>query len=373
MKNENKERKKIRNFIKVNKPVGIVVAVLACLVLVGVSYTVYSKYYKTGYNPGMATASGFYFNSNYMAPVEELKTMDMDPTKMKDISEDVLNSIILSTNRTPWVGNSDYPLHINVRNYDNQLLYNDKDLDVVYEVNFMLLDEPNVGRYRIEYGSESRSLEKRGNVVTFSDMELPGGKLNQHEYTLRVAMADGEDANAYKPARVLMVAYPTGPEYLKKTKVIAGILRVSYEERKFKIDPASGFLIRKNSEYEKDNAWKNVILAESGFEYQLYTSGNFTGSGGATRKTIEVRWRKDMYQISEFNEYYQEVKGDTTRYYTDGDEQVMKIDILPYSSLKFVFFRAPEFEEVIKAEETTKEVFEKSVKVTVVEDNVGNP
>ena len=52
---------------KMNKKSRIMAAVLAVLVLAGLTGTVYSKYYKTGYNKGMAIASGFYFSSDYMA------------------------------------------------------------------------------------------------------------------------------------------------------------------------------------------------------------------------------------------------------------------------------------------------------------------
>lgn len=391
---ENKERKKIREIIKVNKKTGIVVSVLACLLLVGVSITVYSKYYKTGYNPGMAIASGFYFNSNYMASVEEL-----DVTTEEDLYEipnNILESIIVSANPTRWTGEAAYPFYVEVRNYDNQLLYNDRDLDVVYDVCFMMLDEPvgadyyvkrhenidNEGLIQLRWNED----DKKGKVVSFSGT-LPGGQLNRDIYDVEVHMTSAE---TYEPARVLMVAYPVGPDFLQGTKSIAGILTTNYQEKEFDIEKAN-FKICETEDFmnagETANpefgslAWRDVVLKESGFVYQVYTSGTFSGTGSATRKRIKVMWRQDMFKINNFDTYYQEVKGNNQKFYTEeiedksGDKhkwQVMEIDVLPYSSLKFVFFRTEDFEDKIMDPGMNKDIFAESVRVIYEKESTGS-
>lgn len=366
MQSENKEKSKVG---KLNKKARIAVAVLACLVLVGVSYTVYSKYYKTGYNRGMSIASGFYFNSNYMAAVDELRGKTEDD--LPNISNDVLESVIISANKTSWTDSPTYLFQVEVRNYDNHLLYNDKELDVEYEVHFMLLNEPLGAAYSVSFGGLGQDEKEltwengRGEVVTYQG-ELPGGSCQEDVYYLQIQM---KDAYIYEPADVLMVAYPVGPDYLRSTKTIAGILRANHEEKEFRIEPESGFVVRHEETYPDD--WKGTVLKESGYEYLVYTSGNYTGEGSAVRKTIKVMWRKDMYKINEFDEYYQEVKGDRKRCYeeTEGEHTwcVMEIDVLPYASLKFVFYRNDDFENIIKEMKYSSE-FEKSVQVTVVED-----
>lgn len=78
-----------------------------------------------------------------------------------------------------------------------------------------------------------------------------------------------------------MVAYPTGPDYLVGTRCIAGIIKFDYVEKEFKIED-SGFEIRKT--WDSAN-WKQDVDKESGFIYELITSGNYTGSETtATRK-----------------------------------------------------------------------------------------
>lgn len=395
-----KERKKIREFlkfIKMNRKAQIVTAVLACGILAGVSITVYSKYYKTGYNPGMAVASGFYFNSNYMAAVDDLKNMTIDEM-IPIIDDDILETIIRSANDLSWSeGEAKYTFNnIEVRNYDNYLLYNDKDLDVGYEVYFMLLDEPKGAKYFIKDQSTQVEYElfEWGNtekIVRFKGT-LDGGTPNLHTYELSIDTSLGPDGSTYEPVDVLMIAYPTDPYYLKGSKAIAGILRANQEEKKFKIEPESGFAVRREKDYYENDyeKWQETVLKESGYEYQVYTSGNYTGSGSATRRTIQVKWRKDLYQINQNDYYYQraiatsEDTQDCRLLSDETDEDghtwaVMEIDVLPFASLKFVFFRSGnnDFETIIESMDREND-FEKSVQVSVVGDededeNSGNP
>lgn len=358
-----KEKRKRNKVRQVNKRLRIAITVLACLFLAGVSLTVYSKYYKTGYNKGMAIASGFYFSSNYMAAVDEIKGLSME-----EIAAGYTDLIIVSANRDAWKGTDAFPFNIEIWNYDNQLLYNDKDLNVEYKVSFMLLEEPQGATYTVSDGKNSYPLEwknGKGSVVEVTG-KLAGGMPRVDTYTLTVGMQTPAD---YVPAGVLMVAYPTGPDYLKDTRYIAGIVKANYEDREFKIESGTGFTVSKTQEY-KDN-WKEAIEKESGFVYQLITSGNYTGSETtATRKKIKLMWDSDMFKINENDDYYQSVKG-TGQYYSVVENgvnwQVMEIEVLPYASLKFVFFRNDGFKSKIAAmADTDSSGFEESVKVEVL-------
>ena len=177
------------------------------------------------------------------------------------------------------------------------------------------------------------------------------------------------DANAYVPTSVLMVAYPTGPDYLVNTRYIAGIVKANYEDREFKIESGTGFTVSKTQEYRDD--WRAAVEAESGFVYQLITSGNYTGSEAtATRKKIRLRWDSDMFKINENDDYYQSVKDNAVQYYKETDSngidwQVMEIEVLPYSSLKFVFFRNDGFDGKLGSMTDSSE-FEESVKAEVI-------
>ncbi|MDE7333678.1 MAG: hypothetical protein K2O16_15945 [Lachnospiraceae bacterium] len=358
-----------------NKKSRIAGAVLVCLVLAGLTVTVYSKYYKTGYNKGMAIASGFYFSSNYMAALEDSKGIDMDSV-MEEIVQNYLDSIVSSANRTPWMGTNVCDFHMEIRNFDNQLLFNDKDLNVEYRVEFMLLDEPRGASYSIKFQDVAKQLEwknGKGTVASFTG-ELPGGLLSADQYNLGVAM---QDVAGYVPARVLMAAYPIGPDYLVNTKCIAGIVKANYEEKEFKIEAGSGFTVTKTTEYE-DN-WEKAVRDESGFVYQLITTGSYTGTGNtSTRKKIRLKWRSDMYKINKNDEHYINLQKEpdfNDKYKTEVDDkgiewQIMEIEVMPYASIKFVFFRnpgsdtEPGFEDIIA--DMDKNAFEKSVTAEVI-------
>lgn len=355
---KNKRNKKTQ----VNKKFRIGAIALSCLILAGVSLTVYSKYYKTGYNKGMAIASGFYFSSNYMAAVDEIKGLDME-----QIAADYADLIIVSSNSNAWKGTDAFSFNIEIWNYDNQLLYNDKDLNVEYKVCFMLLEEPKGATYTVTDGSNnSYPLEwnnGKGSVMELSG-KLAGGQPRTDTYTLTVGMTSASD---YAPASVLMVAYPTGPDYLVNTKYIAGIVKANYEDREFKIESGTGFTVSKTQDYKDD--WKGAVEKESGFVYQLITSGNYTGSEAtATRKKIRLMWDSDMFKINENDDYYQSVKNNVDQYYDDPKDginwKVMEIEVLPYSSLKFVFFRNDNFDS--KLASMTQNGFEESVKAEVL-------
>lgn len=375
MRRENSKRKKLRKWNKTTKT-RIAVAVLACVLLAGVSVTVYSKYYKTGYNRGMATASGFYFSSDYLVSTESIRGKSME-----EIAKNYQQDISISANDDSWKGENAYTHKVHIRNYDNQLLYNDKDLNVDYEVSFMLLeDQTGVATYTVSHDGVTYNLgwdRGKAPIATFKG-HLKGGTLVEDEYNLSVSM---QNANQYEPVGVLIVARPTGPSYLQNTKWIAGILKVNYQEREFRIEKA-GFTISNNVGWENLEEpedpeepiepgiapWRIEVEKEAGYVYQLYTTGSYTGVG--TRKTLELRWKQDMFKINNFDPYYTEVKKDASRYYEETDEdgvkwRVMKIDVLPYASLKFVFYRNDGFDDELDAM-VMKEDFEGSVKVTVI-------
>lgn len=365
--------RKKENDKKLNKKFRIVIAVLACVILAGVSITVYSKYYKTGYNKGMSIASGFYFSSNYMATLDDVdKDYTDDQALMEYIAANFAeDAIITSTNDDPWSGEDRYTFHVRIRNYDNFLLYNDIDLNVDYRVNFMLLEDPQGAAYSVSAsdGTNLTPLEwtnGKGSVASFTG-RLPGGASRYEEYQLMVAKPS--DGSEYIPARVLMVAYPVGPSYLTGTKCIAGIISARYKEREFNIEK-QGFTIAETADYQTD--WKKAVEKEAGFEYQLITSGSFSGSDSMTaRKKIKLKWNSQMFQINANDEYYQAVKG-TNKYYSVNengiDYQVMEIEISSYYSVKFVFFRNTGFVQGL-AGMTDKEEFENSVYAEVVNGN----
>lgn len=327
-----------------------------CLILAGVSLTVYSKYYKTGYEKGMAIASGFYFGSNYMYEEEGLNDIaDIEElAKKKDgklVHEELVNRLMVAVSNKPWEAGNSYSFDVEVRNHTNQLLYNDKDMSVAYTVEFILLDKPNGANYSIGKMENGGIVNKytplnNGNTikkVSFQGM-LEGGKLTWENYVLRVSLGNGQGADSYEPARVLMMAYPVEPVFLEDTKKIAGIIKAEYNitemeitDQKFTIDDEL-----------KEDSWKEQVKKESALVYQLKTTGNYfmQGSDSMLQK-IRIKWNPDMFSLNKNDKYLNQAEGTRLVEYKE-DEGIMVIETVPYSSIKFVFFKNEGFDTEIQ-------------------------
>lgn len=260
---------------------------VGCLVLAGASLTVYSKYYKTRYEKGMAIASGFYFSSNYMYEEEGLNDIEdiEELTKRnggKLVHEDLLNRLMVAVSNKPWAAGNNYTFDVEVRNHINQLLYNDKDLNVAYVIEFILLDEPGGADYSV--GKTINGVDtgnyiplNSGNTIKKASFRgtLEGGLLTWENYVLRVSLGSGQTADSYQPARVLLMAYPVEPVFLEDTKKIAGIIRAEYNitemeitDQKFTIEDE----LKEDSWQERIKKNRPGLPAEN--DRKLFCAGN---------------------------------------------------------------------------------------------------
>ena len=111
---------------------------------------VIAKYFKYDGSGEVINANSFYFTSNHLSPIA------YDGT----ISEYVMGG---------WDGKSKKSFSFNIRNYDNPLLYNDKEQNVKYEMEYQILngDEQyvDVKIYRIVNGVETEETESIGRSI----------------------------------------------------------------------------------------------------------------------------------------------------------------------------------------------------------------
>lgn len=332
------------------KQVKAAVIITCCLIIGCISLTVYSKYYKTGYNKGMATASGFYFSSNYLVE-EELEVQSVEELAGR---QDLIDKLPVTANNTIW-NTSSFHFTVDIRNYTNQLLYNDTDLNVSYILEFMLLDEQQGATYEVRKGTDGsyQPLAKTSsgaNKAAFTGT-LEGGRLTVESYDLRVSLTAGQ-GNSYVPARILMLAYPVAPSFLVDTKKIAGIITADYNQKEMEITE-QGFTI--DDDVFTVAAWKEIAKKESALVYQIKTTGNYSGNGNDNiKRKIELSWNPVMYELNQNDSY----KNDSSTIY-DGTNGTMTIETMPYASIKFVFFKKSGFDDGI--DKMTIEEFRKSV------------
>lgn len=345
-----------------NKRTKKAAVIFGCLILgsllVFISFTVYSKYYKTGYNKGMATASGFYFSSNYLVDAElsEIKTIEELAART-----DLLDSLPVTANNTVWSGDS-FHFSVDIRNYTNQLLYNDIDLNVSYQVEFLLIEEPQGAGYEVRKGTAGsyKPLTKTASAAEKAVFEgtLEGGRLTVESYDLKVTL-QGASGDAYVPAKILMLAYPTAPSYLVDTKKIAGIITADYNQKEMEITEQS-FTVDKDG--FTDSTWKDIAKKESALVYQIKTTGNYSGgSSDNIKRKIKVSWNPGMYELNQNDKY----KNDADTVYDEAGG-TMIIETMPYASIKFVFFKKTEFDAKLDGGMSLEE-FRKTVTAEIID------
>lgn len=330
----------------------LIIGLLACVFLAGASITVYSKYYKTGYNQGMAIASGFYFSSNYMYEEEAINSFTIaELAKSQDgklVHEDLINKLISAVSKEAWNTNGSsisYTFNdIEVRNYANSLLFNDEELNVSYQVEFALLDANAGAEYKVRKKDTgtytSITNDGNGNLKTASFQgELKGGKLSEDVYELQVTRPQ---TGEYTPARILIMAYPVGDAFSQNPRKIAGIVKAEYNQAEMEIIDQK-FTIEDELE---DDTWQERVKKESAFIYQLKTTGGFYVEGDDNMlQKIKIKWNPAVLALNE-NDKYKNESG--TQY--DADLGEMIIETAPYSSIKFVFFKKEGFEKWVDAQ-----------------------
>lgn len=380
-KKEKSERK--QNMGESRRWLRAAVVSVACVILFGVSINVYSKYYKTGHNKGVSVASGFYFASNFMAELEGADQKNV--AHVTDLTK-IIDRLHVRASDSRWNSPSESggklmtssTVSVKINNFSNQLLYNDKELNVEYAVEFILLEEPEAKNvtYQIkkavgEGAADTYQPLGAATPVTYTGGRLEGGKLSTETYDIMVTISDLSD---YTPARILALAYPTKPSYVEENRKIAGIIMADYTESELTITD-QGFTIEKELEKAPGDSWKTMLLAESGLVYQIRTTGSYTGDGETgVKKKLKLTWKPDMYLLDNENTYKKELKnkysGDELAEYLNEKEGWMKVDILPYSSITFRFYEVPGdgsaegFEKKVNAMQNLNE-FKASVKAEI--------
>ncbi len=361
-----KWQKQFKKLNKVNKAlfIGFVLCVVA---FIGVSGVSVAKYYAKRDNKGVSVASGLYFNSNCISNVNGSITTALDQIDLLKVPGYV----------NPEGGSIFY---LDIRNYDNHLLYNELYLDLEYTISFMKVNGETASvEYTDEEGKNVRvSLEDgmtyidatpgtthegwNGTYLTLSKKELLGGAARHHSYVIKTTNAiDGSDA------KVLVMAYPTAPDYVAAAAEemrLIGVLQAKPKNVKVGIDRSS-FLIEDTSEYAAN--WKNAVEKMSGLVYTIQTNGDDVSTSGAVKGELEVTWNSKMLDINQFDSYYLEAAQNGT-ITTDGDNITMKIKVLPYANVRITFYKTAdfvsafettmtqtEFENLVKAELATSE------------------
>lgn len=369
MKNDGKTRKQHNGFTK-----GMVLFLLIVIATIGVG-TVMAKYYAFKSEPGIAVASAFYFNSNKLEKNPGATTPEaiqsMDVTGMS-----------VSVNETKWVG-GECVFPIEIRNYDNNLLFNNKDLNSTYEIKFRLIGTPQGATYvaqKMQSGvmTESQPLEADGAVVTFQG-ELRGGNLKSDQYQISIQLNDA--LNYDENVKVLVVAYPILPDYLysadDQQHRLIGLFQGHLSEADMDIESAD-FLVQR--EYSDAN-WKAKVKDLSGLIFNVKTNGDvITDAGNTVKQEAIIKWQSDYLQISIYDKYYLKAEqqgGSWLKQEQDSNGvnwTYMKVEALPYTSINVTFYKTQQFLDKFNASVSamTRQEFENLADAYVERDTNNN-
>lgn len=358
MKFINKEKKERKfNISKKNLLLGLLMGIS---IMIGVSGVAFAKYYAKRDNKGVSVASGLYFNSNCISNVAGDIDIPLDQIDLQKAPGYV----------NPEGGSIFY---LDIRNYDNHLLYNELYLDVEYTISFLKINGETASvEYTDDDGNNVRTVLEDGKEFTLTGREIEGGAARYHSYIIKTENAvDGSDA------KVLVMAYPTAPDYVAvaaEDMRLLGVLTAQPKDVKVGIDKA-GFLIEDTSEYESD--WKNTVETMSGLVYTIQTNGDDVSSSGAVKGELKVTWNSKMLDINQYDTYYQEAldaikKGDTDAIVTNGDYKTMTIKVLPYANVRITFYKTADFVAYFDDNDSmttdmTQSEFENYVKATLAE------
>lgn len=328
------------------------IAVVLILVAGLLTSLVVAKYYAYQSAPGVSVASAFYFNSNRLEKNTGGVTMEAIELLASDTSDMPVN-----VNTSKWT-NGDCLFDIEVRNYDNNLLYNENGLDVGYEICFYLLGTPKGANYSVKNiaTNESYELTTSNKTKTFAGT-LQGGSLSRNQYQIIISLKDGSQYD--ETVKVLAVAYPVSPDYLynetDQEYRLAGIFQGHLSEAEMSIESAN-FLVETEDDYKAD--WKRAVEDLSGLIFNIKTIGDVvTDDSNTVKQDVVVKWNNKYLAISEYDDYYIAAKNAGTLK-INGDWRSMTIKMLPYSSVNITFYKTPQFLIDFKNGSMTKTGFE---------------
>ena len=337
---------------KINRKNIILFCSLA-IIIVGAIYSlsvIYAKYYASRNNKGIGVASNLYFNSDKLRKSTGITDID---AILDDNS--TINKINVFSNSGSWSTGGTLLLTFDVRNYDNSILYNENNLNITYNVVFVMLDEPKGAEYSIVAPDNTTySLENKGDKVELDEV-VEGGSLKADTFGVKITAIPGQE---YGVSRVLVMAYPTSPYYIFREKTeeqeyrLLGIFEGHQTDMEMSIEE-SGFLVQQEDGYSS-STWKTKVKNLSGYIYNFKTAGDVVMDADASSKQKAIlTWNHNYLTIDEYDENYlyaQEQQAAGKEFITeDGDYTSMVIMVLPYTSIDTTFYKTADFEAEYKS------------------------
>lgn len=347
-----RKRQKIKKIVK-----KLWIFLSLCLLLSG-GYAVYAKYLAQSVQRGITIASSIYFTCNYASPSQ---------TDERDMS-DALVSVAQSTG----TDGKDYNFTVEIRNYENILLYNSSTAQLPYTVEFWLADAETAGdTYQVTATVKTKKADgtfeetKEDKTIT-QDKEHPasfnniltGGQALSDGYEIQVKASTGKSVPIYVRVKTADGALLTE---LLKGKIM---LQTRSDDGKF----LKSFGFNTNGDTPKEQF--EYLQKQSEFNYKITTGGVSQEDGGNT-EMVTLYWNGTVYDIDRFSSAWLAweksgkkapktvTKADLTRY-TDWDWAdwydtdtiyAITVPVNAYASINIGFFRETGYDSRVTSAE----------------------
>lgn len=271
----------------------------------------FAKYYAGQKNKGVAMASSLYFDSNVLKKVKDAANTSDYPAIF---------------NKEPWNGTGECTIDVDIRNFSNQLLYNDKNLNITYNISFVLEEaSEDDTTYSVTYtsGSENQTQTITTSGCTFENLTLEGGKQDQHVF--KVSIKRPEDAvgsTDYTSKRIKVIATPVSPSYVTNSEKLGGFI--------FATSIAAGYSFQAGF----DNGVN--IDGFAGYPYSI----SYTPDLDQMPHKVKLSWDTQQLEIDKFSSYYPYGGGNND---TNKNWKYIELTIQPYSTIHITFFRVAGF------------------------------
>lgn len=307
----------------------LLISIAAILLLVSGGSYVYAKYFSERAQWGVAIASGVYFTANYASEKE-------------DFFETIVKSDYLGSNTQ---------FTFEVRNYENNLLFNESDVVIPYSLSFWLGEEPVGAAYTVTWqdGEQSATLNVgEAQKVTIDGQSIAGGAAKAVEYVLRITVTT-EEVHEAVPIYV-EVQTAEGALVNKRLRGKMVLNNTAIPENYIE---SQGFIVPE--ETDPENVQFEQIQEQSGFSYEIRTVGEVADE---VTEELKLSWNPDVLEIDLFEEAYLEWLESDTKEELETAGTVMDsnglatdsngwkyitVKVMPYSAETIVFFRGENF------------------------------
>ncbi len=336
-----RERKRRRQ--KTEKLVRFTAAFVLLGLILGGGYT-YAKYFSEGARWGVAIASGVYFSANYAASSSDAG------------SEEYFESIVNSN----YMG-SNYGFTFDVRNYENNILFNESGVTIPYSLSFWLGETPESATYTVSWKAGETTRQQtigvgEANKVTIADQTIAGGSASVIEYTINIGVADSGVVHTAVP--IYVEVWTDEGAIINKT--LRGKMVLNNTAVPVNYIESQEFVV--SGEYTEDAAKFTQIQKLAMLTYEIRTVGE-VAAGDVTEK-LKLSWDPTLLEIDLFDEAFmawQESNKDadgnvpqkpavdtaTNWYY-------ITLEVMPYSAQTVSFFRGSDYASKITSMETLK-------------------